>query len=465
MRAALILHTLAARWYYPRTDSGLFTMKRITFLLVVTLALSGFVQYLDTAHAQTSNNALAADQVLALVNEWRIQEGLWPLKPNPMLAAMALAQASYLVGRIDAIPAEREELFHLDADGRKPAERAAAAPYQWPKTGLSVLVGENAAVGSPSFAMRFWKNSSIHKRAALSNRYREAGVAAVPYKTGFIFIMNFGARPDVLPALVDTAGDSIYLSNDCFCAVKAQAQPTFIRLFNSEGVPLTESKPWQPTLGVPTGLRDATLFVLFSNGNNQVITRVQIGTDTVRLPANSVVDGEGATLTSVAAVPLALQPTATPLGATYTPTLTPTPGPTSTPTLTPTTAASASLLLLYNSRALIIYNSSLKLINLDGLSIGNESSRIAMSAWAVVSSFPVGAFPSSHCLQADAGVTESAPANNCRFIRSLISVSPLRAFWLKGSFTVVRDGVTLATCAADPGRCVIALPDGPQYKE
>ncbi len=440
-------------------------MKRITFLLVVTLVLSGSIYYLDTAHAQSSSNPRAAGQVLALVNEWRIQEGLWPLKPNPTLAAMALSQASYLVGRIDAIPAEREELFHLDAEGRKPAERAAAAPYNWPKTGLSVVIGENAAFGSPSFAMRFWKNSSIHKRAALNNHYREAGVAAVPYKTGFIFIMNFGARPEVLPALADAAGDSLYLSNDCFCAVKSQPQPTFIRLFDSEGAPLTESKPWQPTLAIPSGLADSTLYVLFSNGSNQVLTRVRIGMDVALLPENTVLAGEGATLTSIAVVPLALQPTATPLGATYTPTLTSTPGFTPTPTLTPTTAASADLLLLYNNRALIIYNSSLKLINLDGLSIGNESSRIAMSAWAAVSSFPVGAFPSSHCLQADAGGTETVPANSCRFVRSLIKVSPLRAFWLKGSFTVMREGITLATCAADAGRCAVTLPNSPQYKE
>src|SRR5215831_14604247 len=74
-----------------------------------------------------------ATQVLALLNDWRIQQGLWPLKVNPTLQAMAEAQAQYVVANMGSINVESD--YHLDALKQMPAQRAIRAPYLWPTYG------------------------------------------------------------------------------------------------------------------------------------------------------------------------------------------------------------------------------------------------------------------------------------------------------------------------------------------
>jgi hypothetical protein len=48
------------------------------------------------ASAQIANDPDAALNIIAHLNAWRLEAGMWPLKPNEILNALALDQASYL---------------------------------------------------------------------------------------------------------------------------------------------------------------------------------------------------------------------------------------------------------------------------------------------------------------------------------------------------------------------------------
>ena len=191
------------------------TRRSLVLVLIasVSLLLSGQITF---AQSPIQNDAAAAREMLALVNEWRMQETLWPLQTNPTLEAMAIAQASYILPRLADLPDHDESAFHMDANGQNPRERAANSPYNWPSYGQlqQMEVGENAGVGGYKFVMNFWKTSDIHRRAALSNVYREVGVAAFPYNGSYFYLMDFGARPGVLTALLDSSGNTVYLSNE-----------------------------------------------------------------------------------------------------------------------------------------------------------------------------------------------------------------------------------------------------------
>ena len=83
---------------------------------------------------------------------------------------------------------------------------APGAPYNWPTYTRpeQITVTEIAYDGrTVSAAMTFWRGSTIHRNAALNEIYREIGVAAMPHDDGYLYIVVLGARPNVLPALVD----------------------------------------------------------------------------------------------------------------------------------------------------------------------------------------------------------------------------------------------------------------------
>jgi uncharacterized protein YkwD len=462
-------------------------MRRLLLICTFIAALIGISWASTGALAQPSTQDFltydsgAADDVIALVNEWRLQQGLPPFRVNSTLTAMAMAQVSYIYPKVSSITDESQ--YHIDAYGRIPPARAAAAPYNWPSYGSNnsnVVIGENAAVGSAKYALTFWKGSSIHTRTALNPNYREVGAAAIKHPYGYVFIMDFGARQGILPTLIDSSGQTLYLSNDCFCAPRTQPLTTSVRLFDADGIPLTQPIPWQNTLPIPLGAR-APFTVLYANGNYQYLSKVDPVADILRIPGDSELRGPGATLTNLAVAPTATRtPTKAPPSATsiFAPTSTSTPfvppfndfgssTPTSTPleptptntSLPPTVGATAtaivnpSLTLLYNDRALVIYNASSSPIDLSNITLVSSSGRIAISAWTAVASFPVSAFPSGHCLAAQAPNAATLPTNACKYIRSSITISASRIFWTKESFTIVRGSTVLATCQPGDGRC------------
>ncbi len=432
--------------------------------LMVCLALLGAIVSPSAAQSSPQNDAAAARQILEMVNEWRVQEGLWPLKVNPTLENIAIAQASYVLPQLANNLAE--DAYHKDAQGRTARQRATA--NNWPNYGHpeQIEAGENAAVGTFKLALDFWHESDIHRRAALSNVYREVGVAALPRaRGGHLFMMTFGARPGVFTGLLSPAGDTLFLSGENSRYAKVKSPDLKIRVFNALGQPISASMNWQATVPISPGYGDK-LYVLFSSGDFQSVIEVDASRDVAVLPGSAAtVVNIQPTAAVVAAFPtntpqpsgvqpvvLASGAISTPVPALAQPTIEPT---VILPTANPT---NAELLLMVTTNAVVLYNQSSNPVNLTGVVIGNAVGSATVERWNSIASFPVNAFPSKNCLKVQRINTFDPNPAGCKLVRSLITLNPERIFWTEGTFTVQRDNVTLATCTLAIGQCPVDLP-------
>lgn len=432
---------------------GRLPLRLLTILVWMTLCLA-VSPSLTTAQAE--NDQAAAMSMLGLVNEWRIQEGLAPLALNPILNQMALAQANYVLPRLKTINDESE--FHRDAQGRDARQRAAA--LGWPSYGRAdrIEVGENAAVGSVQFGLRFWKGSEIHKKAALSPTYREVGITALPNGRGtYLFLMTFGSRPGVLPVMASADGRQLYLTAEQSRYAVANSAPMQIRLFDANGQPLTDTLSWKAVIDLPANAGQ-NILVLVTQGTAQSIQSVDLKASVVVLPAGSAV--------AAASTPALTQPTVLPTSSValatavpqFLPTNTPPGQPTTMPAATAVLSGLADVLLIYNRNTLTLINSSSQPVDLRGLTLAGEAGNLTAERWQHVSSFPLEAFPAGQCLKVNrAGTAEAAPTS-CRSVRSIVDLTPERVFWTQGSFAVQKDSTLLATCDAAAGQCAVNLP-------
>lgn len=423
--------------------------RQILVLVLVCLIASQFIFAPKATFAQDNNKDIAA-QILAQVNDWRVQEGLWPLKINPTLEAMALAQARYVLPKLDQISASDDETgYHKDDQGRMPQQRAVQA-YNWPTYGnpQQIEVGENAAVGSVKTALKFWHDSPIHKKAALSPVYREVGIAALLIKSDYLIIMDLGARPGVLPAYISDGGDTLYPTDERSRYAGTKADGTSIRIFDGQGKALTKSTPWSQSITLPKGLT-GNIFVLYTNGTYQSVTEVA-------LPG-------GVPDASSGGQPVAAVPTATPQTSTETEVVTevPTEVPADQPTATPVPPTATpkpqnvTLILIYDQQGLIIYNNSGKKMDLSKFSVGSGVGKVSIDSFSKVAPVPTGAFPAGHCLQITYNGQDPTVPGDCKAVRAQIILNPNNVFWKTGTFEVKIGSTVLATCTADAGRCEI----------
>ena len=133
----------------------------------------------------SSNSAKAAqpvlpspNEVISLINQYRQQNGVPALAYNALLANLAQSQSNY--------QAQISTITHSGPGGTTPQERAAAAGYGDGYFYLSEIIygGMNA---TPSTAIAWWKNSSLHNSIMLDPKYTEigAGVATDGESTYF----------------------------------------------------------------------------------------------------------------------------------------------------------------------------------------------------------------------------------------------------------------------------------------
>ncbi len=153
-------------------------------------------------------------ELIARLNEWRIRDGQWPLKPNVVLRDMARSQANYLLS-LASLPDD----LHIDAKGRNPRQRALDPAFNWPHYlgNDRVAVGENIYIGNNmNGAINYWQNSQIHHDTAVSVNFREVGVVILPHPLGSMYVVVFGARPNVLPVLLDPTSQTLYVSSEAY---------------------------------------------------------------------------------------------------------------------------------------------------------------------------------------------------------------------------------------------------------
>ncbi len=412
-----------------------------------------------TLAQQSQNDTTKATDILVQVNAWRIDNGLWPLATNPTLDALALAQANYVQPFVLTIDDNQEELFHLDAKQRNPRDRAAAAGWPSYNNPAQIEVGENAGVGSAKSVMNFWRGSAIHAKAALSTTYREVGVAALPMKGGgYFYIMDFGARPDVLPVVVNADGKHLWLTEEKSRYAKQVKALVKVRLLDASGNPLTDIANWSPSIAIPDGVSTDNLQVEYISGDNTITTALNRGPFTTGPAAipTSVVAAPTATPGVAAANPTGIPSTRAPDVTATIPASTPAPTVVAAiPTVDP---AKADILLTYDADELFLRNVSKKSIDLTGLSLIGSGVTVGTPLWLKLADFPVDAFPPSNCLAAQLSTADIAIPSACKWTRSIINLNAPKLFWTLGDFIVSFNGTQVAACKPSDGQCAIDLP-------
>ncbi len=425
------------------------------------VALLGVVIALGFAPAQAVPPAARIEeQLLAALNDWRLEERqLWPLQSNDQLAALARQQAQYLL----SLPDLPDDIHH-GPDGSTPQDRARAAG--WPTYGRpeQIAIGEIGQVGpGVREAIAFWQSSDVHHRTVMNPAYREVGIAALPHRFGYLFIVVLGARPNVLPAQVDPARGLLYLSDERFSGAARAGDWLYraseVRLFDDEGQPLTSWQPWSLTLPLPAEGGDV-LVVVYRTASQQALDVVHLDTEVALLP-DALSTQVLATTPAVSVSPtprMSPSPTAPPRQ---------TPQPASTRlTATPATTVTATgqpddVLVVYDARSLALINVSGRALDLTALEIVGVDETLPVTRWQTPwLSGSLTAFASGDCLQVWAWTETGdlpSPAG-CRYRRGVINVAPESRFWAEGDFSLQVGDAVLVTCRLGGGMCAAALP-------
>jgi len=287
-----------------------YQFARLALILLALLALAPPVR---------SQEDLAG-QFYALVNGARLENGLAPYGWSTELAASAQRHADDL--------AAHRLASHTGSDGSTPAQRIAEAGYgAWEE-----VTGENfwTGFGTVEEAFAWFMDDPPHRANILNPRYREIGVGVASDPEGrFYYVLDFGARPNVLPIFIDDGAATTESTEVAIRLTNEEARPQGEgTLFIGKAVEIRISddldfddqpwQPWEPLVAwtLPDQPGEHTVYVQFRDGAG----RTTVSSDSILL-----VPGAGTP------TPIPPTPTPTPLP----PTDTPTPLPTDTPTPTP----------------------------------------------------------------------------------------------------------------------------------
>jgi hypothetical protein len=161
--------------------------------------------------------------IVEMTNAFRHENKLAAVEPNATLAKAARAYAQFLAST---------ELFSHEADGRRPADRARAAGYQFCE------IAENLAafVDSRGFETRDlarqmiegWKNSPSHRKAMLAPGVTELGVAVAKVKGAekYVSVQLFG-RPASLQYSFEIENNTNNTIRYTFETEKLEVKPRF----------------------------------------------------------------------------------------------------------------------------------------------------------------------------------------------------------------------------------------------
>ncbi|MEU2023880.1 sigma-70 family RNA polymerase sigma factor [Streptomyces sp. NPDC016469] len=122
-----------------------------------------------------------AEQVLALVNTERAEEGCGPVTGNDRLTTAAQRHSEDM--------AARDYFSHTSQDGSDPGERITAAGYRWSTYGENIAKGQR----TPADVMNSWMNSPGHRANILNCSFKELGVGIQDSPGGIVWTQDFGA--------------------------------------------------------------------------------------------------------------------------------------------------------------------------------------------------------------------------------------------------------------------------------
>ena len=274
------------------------------------------------------------------VKQARLSAGLPPLDWSTPLSQAAQRHAADM--------ATNQLIDTTGSDGSTPRQRVREAGYHAWHDGLLVSEVVWVGLGSAEHALNWFRNAPEHWTLFVDSQYREMGVGyAVDAGGVHYYVVNFGARPGVLPIFINDGAETADSPQIAVSLTNEDAEPLGegnwigraidVRLNNSpdfEGIPW---QPWEPLLpwvlpGIEPG--DYAVYAEFRDG----ASRTAISEDTIRLvetdtplPTSTPPQEEATTPTPLSTASPTPSPEITPVPITVTETLTITPALTPTP--------------------------------------------------------------------------------------------------------------------------------------
>jgi len=203
-------------------------MKRLLPLLFLLLCLSLI--------ASPTQGQDTVSDLFSRINNLRSQLGLAPYSLNPALTAAAQNHANWMAANSTA--------SHIQDNGSRPRDRAAAAGYNSNWVSENIYIGGLAGVDD---AWNFWTNSSVHYAGLTSANYQDIGIATATGAGGQAFVLVFGTMSWGGVTSQNTGTSSGGTSNSGGDSAAA-APPVFIVGWDSVGNIMHEVQPGD-TLG------------------------------------------------------------------------------------------------------------------------------------------------------------------------------------------------------------------------
>ncbi|MEM3464940.1 MAG: CAP domain-containing protein [Candidatus Jordarchaeales archaeon] len=158
-------------------------MRRLVLIVLFLSAVSASSIWVCTADLNSEKNTL-----LSLINEYRQQNGLQPLRVSSALATAAQLHSEDM--------ALHNYFSHTSLDGRTVRDRVMQAGYTY-----NTVIGENIACGvaAAQYVFEAWKNSHTHNSIMLDPRFKVIGIGAAYNATGYFkyyWTADFGGYDD-----------------------------------------------------------------------------------------------------------------------------------------------------------------------------------------------------------------------------------------------------------------------------
>jgi uncharacterized protein YkwD len=257
-------------------------MKRIVGVMVlVVLVLVGIIrsQPNHQAQAEAGQNEL---EVIAQINAHRLGLGLQPLVINSTLEFLAKKQAEF--GQAQNFEPPNYD-WHRDANGEYPRQRGVRAGWStYGGNPQKIEISENAGLGSLAFSMNYWRTSDIHRRTMENPQYREVGAWSISHPYGFLYMIVFGARPNLLPVPFNPLTCELYLPRDFSSDAGTWIrQVQTVQFFTQDNIELTPVLEYQPRMSLPRNVPEV-FTVAMTEDNIEVRQTVKLAEDTVILP-------------------------------------------------------------------------------------------------------------------------------------------------------------------------------------
>lgn len=160
-------------------------------LLAIAVQLVFQILLVTKPHVLGLATDITADRILTLINDQRIQNGLSPVKIDPLISQAAALKASDMFAK--------NYWAHFAPDGTSPWDFLNQVNYHY------LYAGENLArdFATSDQVVSAWMNSSTHRANILNSKYQEIGLAVVNGKLGSdettLVVEFFGTKQTNVP--------------------------------------------------------------------------------------------------------------------------------------------------------------------------------------------------------------------------------------------------------------------------